>query len=274
MRLQNIITISADETENEYRLKLPADPVGSLVLCENGETATYLQNRGYAVCGVLTRENQESGEEFKGISYLIEAPEEIEWWQYEKIYGRLNGIPWNILETENLLLRETTVEDVKEFYEIYSQEHITDYLEELFEDYEEECDYIRKYIKNIYGFYEYGMWTIVEKASKKVIGRAGIEPGQVFDNYKELRGKDIAELGYVIGRPWQNKGYATEVCKAILDFSKDIDGLEGVAARMSPRNEASIALCRKLKLQELVIDEIVDKASIRYEGEKLFYMAK
>lgn len=66
----------------------------------------------------------------------------------------------------------------------------------------------------MYGFFEHGLWLVIRKEDNKVIGRAGIEN-------REIDGELQKELGYLIGKPWQGKGYAAEACLAILDYVKE-----------------------------------------------------
>jgi RimJ/RimL family protein N-acetyltransferase len=80
-------------------------------------------------------------------------------------------------------------------------------MEPLYEEVDEERAYARDYIEKVYAFYDFGIWTVVEKTSGEVIGRAGI-------CYRE--GYEDPELGFMIGVPWQGKGLATEVCRAVL----------------------------------------------------------
>ena len=57
------------------------------------------------------------------------------------------------------------------------------------------------------------MWVITLKESEEVVGRAGLE-------YKE--GFDGLEIGFMLGKEHQHKGYAYEACKAILEYANEI----------------------------------------------------
>ena len=129
------------------------------------------------------------------------------------------------------------MDDVDAFYQIYKEAVITEYMEDLYADRNEEIAYIQDYIKKVYHFYGYGIWTIEEKKSGLVIGRAGI-------SWRE--GFDLPELGFVIGVPWQRKGYAYEVCTAILTYAKEELGITRVQALVMKGNEKSARLCEKL----------------------------
>ena len=197
----------------------------------------------------LHEENRK--EDFFHAEYAIENLSEIEYKSLELAYLRLTGQPWTITETKRCVIRETIPEDVDSFYEIYKEPSITEYMEDLYADRDEEIAYIRDYMKNVYGFYGYGMWTVIEKESGEIIGRAGIS----------LRdGCDIPELGFVIGVPWQRKGYAYEVCQAVLAYGRKELEFQQFQALIMKGNEQSKRLCEKLGFafwEEVEIDSIV-----------------
>ncbi len=185
--------------------------------------------------------NHTEGESFAGIKYAIESFDGIDITYLERICRRYAGKPWEILQTKRCIVRETTVEDVDAFYKIYAEPSITAHMEGLFEDREKEIAYVKNYIKNIYHFYEYGLWTVLEKESGNVIGRAGI-------SWREET--QTVEIGYVIAVPYQQKGYAYEVCDAISNYAKEELELEELYAYIKEENEASIRLCKKLGFQK------------------------
>lgn len=177
------------------------------------------------------------GESFPGALYAVERLEEMDYTSFDLAYRRLAGLPWEILTTKRCTVRETTVEDVDSFYRIYAEPSITEYMENLFADRDEEIAYTKEYMEKVYAFYGYGMWTVLEKESGAVIGRAGI-------SWRE--GYDLPELGFVFGVPWQGQGYAFEVCSAILDYAREELLMERVQALVRPGNERSFKLCERL----------------------------
>ena len=114
-------------------------------------------------------------------------------------------------------------------------------MEPLFPTRQQEEDYTRDYIKNVYHFYGYGMWVITLKESEEVIGRAGLE-------YKE--GFDGLEIGFMLGKEHQHKGYAYEACKAILEYAKAELEQNEIHAVVHKENHASIVLCERLGLHK------------------------
>lgn len=208
---------------------------GVLWITDSPLYAGRLARWGEAVLIFLHEGNK--GQEFPGLRYALENPEEAETEYLEQVYRRFYGIPWDILETERCAVRETVPEDVEAFYEIYSDSRMTRYMEGLYPDIEDEKQYVRDYIEKQYGFYGFGVWTILKKDTGQVIGRAGLFPREGFE---EL------ELGFLIGVPWQGQGLATEVCRAVLEFGRTFLGVERIQALVMPENKASAAVCGKL----------------------------
>lgn len=221
----------------EYEIQTE-ETQGLLYVTDNRETAVKLRDRGEAVLIYFHEGNED--EDFSGFSFGVEEPEELEKEYLERVFRRLKGLPWRILETERCLIRETTPEDVDAFYEIYQDPAITEFMEGLYPEKEQERAYIREYREKVYAFYEFGVWTVVEKSSGDVIGRAGF-------SYRE--GYDEPELGFIIGVPWQRKGYAEEVCRAILEYGWNTLQFEKVQVLVETENTASLLLCDKLGFQ-------------------------
>ena len=148
------LIVSAAQTE-EGILRLRMEE--SLILTDDPAYLKALQAAGFYTAGLHHKENQ--GTFFEGAAYVIEEIGEITFSVYDEIYRRLAGLPLMITRTKRLLIRESTVGDVPEFYRIYRDPSITKYMEDLFGDPEEEIAYMKEYIRQIYGFYGYGMWT-------------------------------------------------------------------------------------------------------------------
>lgn len=210
-------------------------PEESMYITDQGKIYDSLRAAGCYVLPCFHENNRE--ESFSGAVYAVEKLEETDFASLDMAYRRLAGLPWEILETERLLVRETTVADVDAFYRIYAEPSVTAYMETLCGDWDEEIAYIEDYINTVYAFYGYGMWTVLEKESGSVIGRAGIS---------RREGYDLPELGFVIGVPWQGRGYAYEVCAAVLDYARQELEMEKVQALVRPENERSARLCEKL----------------------------
>ncbi len=185
------------------------------------------------------------------VDIIVEGFEEVDYDFFEKIYQRHHNLPWTILETERLVVRELELSDIDALFELYSYEGMTDYMEGLY-PYEEEYEYQKAYIANMYRFFGYGMWLVFEKETGTLVGRAGVE------HREELEGE--LELGYAIGTPWQGKGYATEVCAGIMQYVHEELGFEEICSLVEPKNTASIGLLKRLEFErekELKIKDVI-----------------
>lgn len=227
---------------------------GALYVTDKSDVATYLLTKGGAVLGYLHEGGDSS---FTGIRYVVEEAfseldKEINDGSgdsrgedgdgmpvsyLDRVYRRYKNIPWDILETERCLIRETMEDDVEAFFDIYSDPEITKYTEALYPAIEEEKAYVREYIEKIYHYFEFGVWTVILKETNEIIGRAG---------FSVREGYDLPELGFVIGTKWQHKQIAYEICKAILKYGEEELGFVNVQALVRPENEPSVALCKRL----------------------------
>lgn len=191
-----------------------AEQIPSLLFLHEGNKNAPMQQIPYAVM------------DFEGIDYAYLCD----------IYKRFFHIPWTILETERCVLREMTPEDLDALYEVYADPEISRYTEALYEDREQELAYMKDYIEHVYRFCGLGIWVIVEKQLNRLIGRAGLA---FRDGY------DTPEIGFIIGKEYQRKGYAYEVCRAILKYCKSLD-MKTIRVIYQKENRASEELCKKL----------------------------
>lgn len=174
---------------------------------------------------------------FPKADMIVEGFEEVDETFLERVYQRHHRLPWTILETKRLVVRELALSDMDALFEMYAYEGMTDYMEGLY-SYEAEYAYQEAYIENMYRFFGYGIWLVFEKETGKLVGRAGIE-------HREIPG-DEPELGYAIARPYWGRGYATEVCSAIIRYAKEELGFARLCSLIEPENAASVHLAEKL----------------------------
>ncbi|HKM33360.1 MAG TPA: GNAT family N-acetyltransferase [Lachnospiraceae bacterium] len=229
---------------------------GTLFVTDQTEIAAAMIVNGLPVLGCLTKSNRNAF--FGGVKFLVIAEDELEPEYLERVYRRYCNLPWELLITERCLIRETIEADIDEFYEIYAHPSITRYTENLFPDREKERLYVTNYRKNVYEFYEYGIWTVVSKQTGKVIGRAGLTMREGFME---------PELGFIIGASWQREGYAYEVCMSILSYGFKELGFQKVQAFTQPQNTASLGLMHKLGFQPVGSHVINGIEHIRLEKD-------
>lgn len=159
------------------------------------------------------------------------------------------------METSRLLIREMTLEDLDALYEIYDHEVIR-YVEGLYENRLEEEEFTEAYIRNMYGFYGYGIW-ILQLKDGRIIGRAGISNREI-DNGMTL------EIGYVLGSRYWRQGYATEAVTAIMEYAFEELEAEDISCFIKPDNIPSANLAKKLGFENLGIVCCEKEKYVRY----------
>ena len=224
---EQAVLVTADEKLSGYVYSLRqqyTDAGSGGEKIPHGMAAVFYEKDGYqkdAAADIIVQGFQETGIQF-----------------LDRIQKRRNGIPWNILYTKRACVRETALSDLDELYALYEGEGITDYTEPLFEREAEEA-YTKDYIRCMYYYYGYGMWVVRERQTDRLIGRAGI-------GHREQGNEVLAELGYLIGKEYQNQGYAQEVCRAIVEYARDELEITQLHCFIHSRNAVSIHVAEKL----------------------------
>ncbi len=209
--------------------------VGVLYITDCRKTLDRLNALGLAV--LVSFHSGNEGEDLSTARYAVEQTEEVETIYLERVYRRYAGIPWYILETEHLFLRESVPEDAEDFCKIYQEPAITQYMESLAESKVSNPDYFRQYAKYVYDFYEFGIWTVILKETGQVIGRVGFSMREEFE---------LPQLGYVIGAPWQGRGFAKEACEGVLKYAQEELGFEQIQVLIQTHNIPSLNLACQL----------------------------
>lgn len=120
----------------------------------------------------------------------------------------------NTIETERLLLREYTLDDVDKVVEYCNDPDMSRYMLHIPYPYKREdaINWInshREYIEKDRLF----NYAITDKDTGELLGTVSLS------HNKENRN---GEIGYWIGKKYWNKGYATEACKAIIQYAFEV----------------------------------------------------
>ncbi|MDY8137492.1 GNAT family N-acetyltransferase [Aquimarina sp. 2201CG5-10] len=145
-----------------------------------------------------------------------------------------------LIETERLLLKEITLDDVEEMFLLHSNADVQKYTgEPLVESIEKMEQLIQTRIKN-YEKYGYGRWATFLKKEMQFIGWAGLAYLPEFDEI---------DLGYRFLPKYWGMGFATEVSHAILRYGFDKLELKRIIAIAMKENKASIRVMEKVGMQ-------------------------
>jgi RimJ/RimL family protein N-acetyltransferase len=90
--------------------------------------------------------------------------------------------------------------------------------------------------------------VVLPNAGRPMIGHVGFHgpPGK-----NALKASDALEVGYTIFEPYRRRGYATEVVRTLIGWASQKHGIRRFLASISPDNEHSLALVRRLGFQEI-----------------------
>lgn len=142
-----------------------------------------------------------------------------------------NFTPFPIIETERLLLRQITNNDVKEVFELRSNPETMKYiprpLVKTTEDALEHIAMIEEKIVSNKGI----NWGITLKGSSKLLGIIGFYRMQP-ENYR-------AEIGYMLLPDFHGKGIVPEALKRLINYGFDNLKLHSIEAVIDPENTAS-----------------------------------
>ena len=106
--------------------------------------------------------------------------------------------------------------------------HIKNYLEELNKD------------SSLLGW---GVWFVIEKETNQIIGDIGFKGKPNLEN--------SVEVGYGILPSSQNKGYATEAVKELLNWAFSKPNVTKIIAECLEDNHSSIRVLEKLNMKKL-----------------------
>ena len=271
MKLQRIIALK-NEVDNEldkYREEINCSIYLSLdaliqeifeeknnTLLIAGADATIVFGKEVGIATMVYMNPKIPNQSYSGVDMLVEGFDEVDVDFLEKVWQRYHRIPWTILETERCVVRELTLSDLDDLFALYGEGEIDKYTDALY-PYEEEKEYQRAYVENMYRYFGYGLWLVFSKEDGTLIGRAGLE-------HREYHEEIELELGYIIGTQYQGQGYATEVCEAILAYAKENTGFERINALIEEGNIASIAVAKKLGFAHMEDFELNGKVMHRY----------
>lgn len=147
-----------------------------------------------------------------------------------------------IIETERLLLREYTMEDFNDLYEILSDQETMKHYPKPYDE-NGTKRWLEWSIKN-YQEYGFGLWAIILKETGEFIGDCGITI-QNIDN--EL----LPEIGYHINKKHWLKGYAKEAGIAVRDWAFNNTTYTCLYSYMNHTNIASFSTAKAIGMKKI-----------------------
>jgi len=142
------------------------------------------------------------------------------------------------LETTRLIIRPIRIEDKLEIFEYRSDRETNKYQGWIPTTLLDVEIFIRRISKQIDEPETWFQFVIMEKETQKLIGDIGIH---FFD-----RENKQAEIGCTLNKKFQNKGYATESIKRVIDYLFKELRKHRIIASIDPDNKNSIRLVERI----------------------------
>lgn len=115
-----------------------------------------------------------------------------------------------ILETGRLVLRELEHGDFPALCAILQDDETMQAYEGAFSD-AEVMEWLEKQMRR-YREYGFGLWAVVLKDTRKMIGQCGL-------TLQQWNGSEVLEVGYLFNRDYWHRGYATEAARGCIDYA-------------------------------------------------------
>ena len=132
-----------------------------------------------------------------------------------------------ILETERLLLREMTQDDLPALQGILQDEETMYAYNGAFDEAETQAWLDRQLSR--YAQFGFGLWAVVLKESGGMIGQCGL-------TMQPWRGDEVLEVGYLFNRAFWHHGYATEAARGCMEYAFDRLGAREVCSIIRETN--------------------------------------
>ena len=162
------------------------------------------------------------------------------------IFCHHHHIPYEVAQTERLLIRESMPEDYEAISRMLARCSDQVFSGNLTAEEIGNQERFDAYVRTAYAFFGYGMWTVQRRADRAVIGWCGLFPVTDCDREERQDASWGIELGYLIGEAYRRQGYAYEACSRICDYAFEELGAAAIGLETVPENQASVQLARKL----------------------------
>ncbi len=149
------------------------------------------------------------------------------------------------IETPRLVLREIRMEDTEGLFRLDSDPLVHKYLGNQPIGKIEEAEQVVNIIREQYENNGIGRWATIEKVSGAFIGWSGLK----FIREEDNGHSNFYDVGYRLIPEFWGKGYATEACRAALDFGFNNFDMEKIVGTANELNAASIRVLSKCGLE-------------------------
>jgi RimJ/RimL family protein N-acetyltransferase len=162
------------------------------------------------------------------------------------------------IETERLLLRKITPDDLDEFaHRIFADPEVIRYMPKRDLTPRERAERALNVSNQNWLAHGYGAWLVTDKVDGQLIGACDFDTEVMSD----------VELGYTLAKAYWGKGIATEVARAAVRFGFENLKLERIVAVVVPENKASWRVLERIGF-------IYEKKAHYYGFDVVYYVIK
>lgn len=147
--------------------------------------------------------------------------------------------PKMILETERLILRHLSLEDLDALFALYSDQEIRQFFPEGVLSYSDTKAELEWHMNGHPSFPELGLWATVLKETNEFIGRCGLLPWKIEERQE-------VEVAYLLGKKFWGQGLATEAALGIVQYAFGYLKLSRLICLIDPENLASIKVAQRI----------------------------
>jgi RimJ/RimL family protein N-acetyltransferase len=144
-----------------------------------------------------------------------------------------------ILETERLLLRHFEPSDLEPLFALYRDPEMRRYFPDGTETLEETREEMAWYFNGHPDYPELGLWATLLKENGQFVGRCGLLPWTIDDQFE-------VEIAYMIDKRFWGQGLGTEAAAGIRDYAFEQLGLTRLICLIDEENRASIRVAEKI----------------------------
>ncbi len=163
-----------------------------------------------------------------------------------------------IFETERLVLREMNQDDYRDLAEILQNSNVMYAYEHDFTDMDVQIWLDRQ--RKRYETYGFGLWAVILKNTKEMIGQAGL----TLQPYKDT---EVLEIGYLLKEKFWHYGYAREAAAGCKKYAFEVLKQDKVCSVIKVDNTSSIRVAESIGMRKE--DTFIARY---YNGDMLHYL--
>lgn len=146
------------------------------------------------------------------------------------------------LETRRLLLRQITPGDTEELFSLFSDDEVTEYMDIPSLTHIVQMEHLLLSMFERWDEQQSIRWGIVTKHNNALVGTCGYNEWVREYGYR-------GEIGYELMKRYWGQGIMSEALRAIIAYGFEWMQLNRIQAMVTPGNDRSINLLRKLGFQ-------------------------